>query len=406
MSMTVPVGTIPDHVPAELVREFMFETVPGADRDAVLAVARAARSLPDIFYSPQARRSQGGWIVTSHSMQREVFQDGATFSSRHNADFSQLIGETWPMLPLEADGAEHLEWRKLLNPVFSPARMAKLEGEIEQLAADLVDGIAKGKEVEFVSGFSAIFPVQIFLRMFGLPLDQADKLLEWENLLLHSTDIAGRQAGARRIVDYMRGVIADRRAAPTDDLISYVATASIHGRPLTPDEMIGVCFLLYSAGLDTVTAMLGFIFKHLAEHPDHQKQLRDDPSLIPAALEELLRAYPIIISGRHATRDIVFHGVEIKRGDEMVLPMMLAGRDGEEFEDPDRIDFARKKVDHITFAAGPHRCIGSHLARRELKIALETWLARIPPFRIAEGQKAVTSAQGVFGVTSLPLAWD
>jgi len=406
MALSAPAGVIPDHVPAGLVHEFAVETVPGAEQDAVLAVAQAARGLPDVFYSPTARRGQGGWIVTRHALQREVLQDGLTFSSRHNADFSTLIGETWPMLPLEADGPEHLEWRKLLNPVFSPARMAKLEGEIEQLAKDLVDGIAKNKEVEFVREFAAIFPVKIFLKMFGLPLDHAEQLVHWENLLIHSHDMVGRQEGAYNIVKYLRAAIAERLANPSDDLISYVVTAQVQGRALTQDEMIGVCFLLYSAGLDTVTNMLGFLFKHLAEHPEQQQQLRDDPALIPAALEELLRAYPIIISSRLATRDVEFHGAPIKAGDAVVIPMMLAGRDEQEFESPDRVDFTREKVDHITFAAGPHRCIGSHLARRELKIALETWLQRIPPFSIREGGEAVSSAYGVFGVTSLPLIWD
>jgi len=204
----------------------------------------------------------------------------------------------------------------------------------------------------------------------------------------------------------LRRVLAERRAQPADDLLSYVATVEIEGRLLTPDEALGVAFLLYSAGLDTVANMLAFMFKYLAEHPQDQQLLRDEPALIPNAIEELMRAFPIILSGRQVTRDVEWHGVKMKAGDVVTLPTMLAGRDAQEFPNPDVVDFRREKVSHITFAAGPHRCVGSHLARRELRIALEEWLKRVPPFRIKPGERAVTHGIGVFGVERLPLVWD
>ncbi len=405
MNQMAPTPSVPDHVPAQLVREFRMEALPGVAQDAVQAAVDAARGMPDIFFGLGSRRGQGTWVLTRHELQREVLQDGATFSSRHNADFSMLIGEDWPLLPLEVDGADHLVWRKLLNPIFAPAQMMKLEAQIEELAADLVERLAPRGQADFMREFAEVFPVQIFLRMFGLPLEHTARFVEWEASLIHSPDIAGRQYGARAIVGYLREVIVARQAAPADDLISYIVQARADSRPLTPDEMLGICFLLYSAGLDTVANMLGYMFKYLAAHPEEQRRLRTDPVLIPNAVEEMLRAYPIIVSGRLVTRDIDFHGVTMKAGDVVTVATMFAGRDGQEFPDPDRIDFDREKVNHITFAAGPHRCIGSHLARRELRIALEAWLTRVPEFRIAEGKQAVTSAIGVFAVDSLPLAW-
>jgi cytochrome P450 len=397
--------TVPDHVPAHLVQPFQFETIVGVETDPVQAAADAVRELPDIFWGLNARRGRGAWVLTRHDLIREAFQDGETFSSQHNADFSLLVGEDWPLLPLEVDGAEHIIWRKLLNPIFSPASMAKLEAQIETLATELVSRLAPQKQTEFMHEFGEVFPVQIFLRMFGLPLVDTAKFVEWEGLLINSPTIEGRQRGATSIVAYLRKIIAERRAAPTDDLISYVINARVEGRPLNEDETLGVCFLLYSAGIDTVANMLGFIFKYLAEHPDEQQRLRDEPDLIPAAIEELLRAYPIIVSGRLVTRDIEFHGVQMKTGDVVTLATMFAGRDAQEFPNPDTIDFDRESPNHITFAAGPHRCIGSHLARRELRIAIEQWLRQVPPFRIADGQQAITHSMGVFGVESLPLAW-
>jgi len=398
-------GVVPAHVPRELVRNFQYETLPGSDVDSVQAAAAAVRGGPDIIWGQGIRRGEGAWVMTRHELIREVYQDAELFSSRHNADFARLIGEDWPLLPLEVDPPNHAAWRILLNPIFAPARMRALEEDIEALARTLVDGILAKGHSEFMSDFGEVFPVQIFLKLFGLPLEHTSQFLQWENLLLHARTIEGRQEGARAIVAYLRKVIAERRTDPADDLISYVATTEIEGRKLTPDEALGVAFLLYSAGLDTVANMLGFMFKHLAEHPQDQQKLRDDPALIPDALEELMRAYPIVVSGREVTRDVEFHGVQMKKGDVVSLATMLAGRDEREFPNPDVVDFGREKVSHITFAAGPHRCVGSHLARRELRIAVEEWLKRVPPFRIKPGERAVTHGVGVFGVEKLPLVW-
>jgi len=396
----------PPHVPRELVRDFRFENLPGATVDPVLAAAEAVRGGPDVFYGLGARRNQGAWVVARHDLIREVFQDAETFSSHHNADFAQLIGEDWPLLPLEADPPEHAAWRILLNPIFAPARMKALEVEIETLARQLVDAAIEKGEAEFVRDFAEVFPVVIFLRLFGLPLEHADQFVAWENDLLHGASMEARKAGARNIVSYLRQVIDERRKSPAGDLITYIVTAEVDGKALGDDQALGVCFLLYSAGLDTVANMLGFMFKHLAEHPQDQQRLRDHPEQIPNAVEELLRAYPIVVSGRRVTRDIDFHGVRMKAGDIVTLATMLAGRDAQEFPEPDKIDFDREKVGHITFAAGPHRCVGFHLARRELRIAIEAWLGRVPPFRVKAGETVEAHAVGVFGVTRLPLVWD
>jgi cytochrome P450 len=184
-----------------------------------------------------------------------------------------------------------------------------------------------------------------------------------------------------------------------------VLTKPVDGRDVTDAEALAICFLLFTAGLDTVAATLGFIFKHLAEHPAHQQRLRDNPSLIPAAVEEYLRAFPIVVSTRLVVRDLDFHGVKMKAGERVTLGLMLAGRDAREFPQPDEVDFDRENVSHISFAAGPHRCLGSHLARRELTVALGEWLARVPPFRLKPGETPVTHSIGPFGVDYLPLVW-
>jgi len=396
---------VPAHVPPHLVRDFRIEALPGIETDCTRAVADSVRGGPDIFFGLTSRRG-GTWVVTRHELMREVYQDTEAFSSRHNADFSAMIGETWPLLPLEADPPQHAGWRMLLNPIFAPARMKTLEAQIEVLANELIDAVLAKGEADFLADFAGVFPIRIFLRMFGLPLEHTEKFVTWEREILHSVTLEGRQHGLRATIGYLRGVIAERRVQPADDLISYIANARIDGRLLTDDDALGLAMLLYVAGLDTVAATLGFMFKHLAEHSADQQMLRDDPALIPNAIEEMLRAYPIVISGRMVLHDLDFHGVHMKAGDVVTLATPLAGRDDREFASPDKVDLRREKVSHITFAAGPHRCVGSHLARRELRIALEAWLKRVPPFRIRPGEKPLTHGLNQFGVSYLPLVWD
>jgi cytochrome P450 len=163
--------------------------------------------------------------------------------------------------------------------------------------------------------------------------------------------------------------------------------------------------LIFVAGLDTVAAALGFDFNYLARHPDHQQKLRDDPSLIPDAAEELLRAYSTVHMVRVATRDVELEGVHIKAGDRVSCATMIANRDPHEFPDPDRIQFEREGNRHVAFAYGPHRCVGSHLARREIVIGLEEWLSRVPPFRIKEGTAPLVHGGTVFGIQELHISW-
>jgi len=394
----------PPHVPANLVRPWDFASAPGAETCPFTAISVLYKG-PDVFWAPDGRYGSPCWVVTRNDLIREVLQDAETFSSKRIAGFSMLFGESWDLIPLEKDPPEHAKYRTLMNPLFSPTRINAIEESVRRVAVTLVEKARAKAEFDFVTDFARPFPVTVFLTLMGLPLDLTPQFLAWEEGLLHGKTMEDRITAAVAIRDYLKQTIAERRSRPTDDLVSFAVTSQIDGRLLTDEEALGVCYLLFVGGLDTVAAVLGFTFKHLAEDEQDQQLLRQEPELIGNAIEEFLRAYGPVVTNRFITRDIEFHGVRMKQGECISLATALAGRDDREFSEPARIDFRRENVRHVTFSAGPHRCIGSHLARRELKIALEEWLIRAPPFTLKPGETPITHASGVFGVDRLPLVW-
>jgi cytochrome P450 len=227
----------------------------------------------------------------------------------------------------------------------------------------------------------------------------------WANAQFHGSPDE-RVVAMRTVVDFMKELVASRKAEPVDDFVSFLLRSQVEGRPLDDKEVLGIATLLFEAGLDTVAAALTFGLYHLATHPEDQARLREDPSLIKAALEEFLRAYATTQLIRRAVKDTEFEGVTIKAGDFISCASMIANRDPREFPNPDTVDITREHNPHVAFAYGPHRCLGSHLARRELLLGFEEFLARIPPFRIKEGTAPTTYGGHVFGIENLVLAWD
>jgi len=395
---------IPENVPRHLVREWDFGQAPGGDRDPFKAIS-LLHDGPDIFWSPNVCYGRPAWVVTRDDLTREVFQETALFTTRKISGFSALMGETFDMIPLEKDPPDHAQYRLMMNPLFAPARINAIDELVRGTAEKLVEtAVAKG-ECEFMQAFGKPFPASIFLGLMGLPLDLTDRFLAWEDGILHGKTMEDRSLAAHSIRDYLRGMIDERRRAPTDDLISYAMTTEIGGRRVTDDETMGICVLLFIGGLDTVTATLGFAFRHLAMNADSQTLLRERPDLRKNAIEEFLRAHAPVNTHRFVTRDVEFHGVTLRQGDTIVVSPGLSGRDEREFPEPHKIDFERKNLRHLAFGSGPHRCIGSHLARREVAIALDLWLDRAPPFRVKPGEEVVTQPAQPFGVEYLPLVW-
>ena len=399
----------PAHVPPELVGGFNLmddpSMMPQPLGDPHTAIARLLDG-PPIFYSlNMTRNGEGAWIVVRAEDQRRVLQDGLTFSSNRNI-FSSALGETWPLIPLEIDPPEHGKWRSLLNPLLSPRRGVNLEPIVRQRAIELIEGIkAKGNSCEAMHDFAFPFAVSIFLQFLGIGHERLHEFVGWANDLLHGTP-AQRTAAAKIVVAFLDDLQALRRREPADDFMTFVTQAEIDGRRMTPEEVKAMSVLLFVAGLDTVAAAIGFDLLYLAQHRAEQEMLRAEPGRILLAAEEMLRAFPTVTPIRRATRDVEVAGALIKAGDLIACPSMTANRDPAEFANPEKIDFAREDNRHVAFAYGPHRCLGSHLARREVVIGLEEWLARIPTFRFKEGHLPTVYGGFVFGVEDLMLAWD
>jgi cytochrome P450 len=268
--------------------------------------------------------------------------------------------------------------------------------------------IAKFKDkghCDFAQEFAVAYPVSIFLDLLGLPQEGMQQFLDWEHSLLHAPELQDRAAGVLAVKTYLMQEIDARRKRPTDDLISNALRLVVDGQPLSPIEVFGHCFNLYLGGLDTVTASLSLHFMHLASHVEQQDELRRNPALIPGAMNELLRAYAATSHQRIVAKDIELGGATLKVGDKVLLANPLANRDPEQYDNPNEVRFDRTGT-NLTFGSGVHSCLGRHLARREIQIALEEVLSALPQFRLDAKGKLLFRIGSVIHAAQVPIVWN
>lgn len=397
---------IPDHIPKNLVFALDGETHPELKKNPFKVFANLHKEAPPIFFNPAAFQGAGGWSVSDGAIIKEVLQNPELFSSKNNTGFSFLLGQELDLIPLEVDPPEHRNYRSHFNVPLSPREVAKREAAIRASAIELIEAFRSDGNCDFVEQFAVHFPVRIFMDLFGMPREDFDTILEYEYKLLHvSNTIETRAQAARDIYDYLVKLIAEKRTNPKDDLASSILEFTVDERPLTDQEIMGMYFLLFVAGLDTVASSLGFAWRYLATNPKAQQKLRENPDLIPSAVEEFFRMHSVVEVRRSVTRDIEFHGVQLKRGDFVNCVTAVASLDSKEFKDPLQADFERSPNRHCAFVFGPHRCMGSNLARLEIRIALEEWLNRIPEFSVAEDEDIDVNLGAVVSLARLPLVW-
>ena len=402
---TASSAAIPAHVPHDLVLPFPLVLGATTTEDPFERMIPDIHQWPAIFWSTNVYPGAGpAWVLRRAADLRAVYQDTTNFSSMHFAPFAKLIGESWFEVPVEADPPLHGMYRAVLNPLFAPKRMQALEAGVRASARSYAERLRDRGECELMQDFAFPFPVSVFLDLVGLPQARMAEFLAWERAMLHEPDMDKVADAVRNTVGYLREVIAERRDSPGDDFISYGIKVEMQGRKLTDDELVGYCFNLYLGGLDTVSTNIALQLRHLAEHPQDQLRLRQEPEFIPTALEELLRAYAAVTTFRTCVKETQIGGVTMKPGDKVAMSTTLACRDPAEYEEPNQVRLDRQPA-HISFAYGPHRCIGSHLARREMQIALEEFLRAIPQFRIQRGARIVTHLGGIIQPETLPLVW-
>ena len=395
----------PAHVPPELYWDHDYEHFAAQAPDPFRQVC-TLHDGPEIFFARSTGRDRPGWILTRQAHIREVFADTEHFSSETEGNFLTPIGLDVRMTPLEYDPPRQQLYRKIIEPYFTPAAIDALDASVRSACEQLVAGFADADACEFTSEFTEKFPSYIFLDLMGMPRERLGDFLAWERGMIRPSSPEAAVAAMQAVIAYLREFIAEQRLSPTTELMRGVTRAQYAGqRPLTDDEILGICFILYIGGLDTVHSTIGWMFWHLAQDPALQQRLRENPQDIPQAVEELLRAYSAASSVRWVKTDLVFHGVQMRAGDAVQLSLPLAGRDPTVYDDPHRVDIDRP-VRHIAFGTGPHTCIGLRLAKREIRIVLEVMLARFANIRMPEGAGYEFHASNVFGLDRLPLAWD
>jgi len=296
-------------------------------------------------------------------------------------------------------------YRKLINPAFSPKEIDALEPSLRATAVELIEGLQGQGGCDFVKSFARELPIIAFLRLMGLPLEEISTFREWDDEMMHSDDLAIRSRAARNVKAYLLNLIEERRARPTDGTNLRNSGSDLRLPHSSAFYLLLFFFFLIIRRPPRSTPFPTRRSSDLAENPQLQSRLREHPEEIPEACEEFLRAFGVVVTSRYLTRDAEFHGVAMKKGDRVVTPLGVGSRDPRVHEHPDVIDFDRFSTRNITFGAGPHRCVGSHLARREIQLSIEEWLKRIPEFRIAPDGKPLANVVTVWGLDYLNLEW-
>ena len=389
---------IPAHVPAELVRDFNYFDMAG-DVD-IHEHFHKLHAGPDIFFTPH---HGGHWVLTRYDDVAHVFENDADFSSRH---------ATVPFPPIqvtlmENDGQLHNDFRNLLQPYFSPKSIVNLEKVAADLTTTLIDGFISKGECEFTQDFAMRMPIIIVMNLCEFPQEDTAYLSQISDDITRGGSAEAQQAAFQRVAEYLATkIIPARMANPGKDMISAIIHGKVDGgRSPTMMEIMGLSTLLIVGGLDTVASMLGFITMFLARNPGHRKQLIDNPAQIPQAMEEMFRRFGVPNIVRTVARDLVYKGIEFKAGDFVMTSTTLAGTDDRHYPDAMSVDFNRADRKHVTFGRGPHQCIGSFLARTEIRVFLQQWLQRIPDFEIKAGEQPVCLPGKANRVTYLPLTW-
>lgn len=352
----------------------------------------------------------GFWVLSKYEDISFVLKNHALFSSRQITVDPATLTTLGPDIPTQIDPPDHLRYRKVMGPWFRPVVVKAMEDSIRASAVALLEPVAGKTSWDFLNDFAIPFPCAIFLDLMGLPREDLPMFLTWKDQILRATTPAelAEIFGTVKVdlLNYFQQVYRERRALahPGNDLIGSMVTAQIDGeRPLDESEFVRSACLMWGAGLDTVTAQLSLAIAYLAEHPARRDELVAHPDQIANAVEELIRYESLVSQCRVATTDVRIRDHEIRAGDVVWLLQGSAGRDEDEFADADVVDFGRTDIRHFGFGGGVHLCLGIHLARAEMQIAMEEIHRLVPAYRVDETQPPIRHSGYVRGVDRLHL---
>lgn len=358
-------------------------------------------------------RYGGTWLPLTHDMVHEIAYDTEHFTSR-----SVVVGQLKPSEvedampapiggapPITSDPPFHQEARRLLLPAFAPKKIDPLREEIRQMCHELIDKMGDKDLIDAAYEYAQHIPVMVIASMAGLPKEDGDIFRSWVHVILEGIGESReeREPVFLALNDYLDKAVQDHIENPRDDLITYLLNAEIMGNKLSPEHVRGTIILLMVAGIDTTWSGIGNSIWHLANNAVDRRRLVENPSMIPMAIEEFLRAYAPVTMARLVKEDYEFHGVQMKEEDWVLLPFPAANRDETKFKDADKVIIDREENRHAAFGLGIHRCIGSNLARLELNVAVEVFLERFPDFEMNTTEEMVWSTGQVRGPRKLPL---
>ncbi len=359
-----------------------------------------------------SERWGGSWLPTRYDDVQRFAQDHAHFSSSDVAVLTFTPEERpprpieIPVPPIDQDQPVHTWSRRLLLPWFSHSRVAEYEPYTKDLCNRLIDGFIESGSADAAGDYARQIPVRVIALLLGVPEEMSDTFTGWvQDVLEYAHDEKRSGAATDALTEYLVARLEERRTDPGDDLISALLQADVDGEPVDDLMILGMAALTLIAGVDTTWSSIGSAMLHLATHPDDVRRLIDEPELMPLAIEELLRAYSPVTMARIATEDIEVGGCPIKAGDKVLMNFPGANRDPDVFEHPDEVILDRAHNRHVAFGAGIHRCAGSNLARMELRVAIQTWIERIPEFRLAEGGEVTWAGGQVRGPRQVPVVF-
>lgn len=397
--LTTP--NIPKHIPESVIFDF---DIYGDDRlteDLHRSYETLHRDAPDVFWTP---RNGGHWMITRYEDIIDVVRDPEHFSVREMQ--IPRVEDPPLFIPLSLDPPDNIPYRQALMPFFAPKTVRAMEPKIRQFAIEMIEVVESKGECEFVDDISSQFPVSVFMELMGLPLDRLREFRTVADAYFESRSDDDVAANFGKIVGIMTEIIQLRQSNPEDDLISKMTQFKIEGRDITLGELQSICSILFLGGMDTVTNVSSYLFRHLAGDADLQKRLSAEPGKIPNFIEEGLRSFGVVNTPRLVTKDFERFGVPFREGDMVLCMLPLGGRDDRKSENPNVFDIDRQKIDHVTFSSGPHLCLGHTLARMEMRVLAEEWIKRIPSFRLKPGVKAHSRVGTVMALERLPLEWD